>query len=60
MIDETGAVRQPFETSMALAEELDNRFVQEGLSIDRNDDNNNNNNKFVERHFPMVQWRFTV
>ena len=20
----------------------------------------NNNNKFVERHFPMVQWRFTA
>ena len=22
--------------------------------------NNSDNNKFVERHFPMVQWRFTA
>ena len=22
--------------------------------------NNNDNNKFVEHHFPMVQWRFTA
>ena len=30
------------------------------MTSNNNNNNNNNNNKFVERHFPMVQWRFTA